>query len=233
MDTLKLSAARVAVKLVEEGMTVGLGSGSTLALFIEQLGRRVREEKLRIAGVPTSYQARELARTQRIPIRDMMDVDRLDLAFDGADEVDLAGDLVKGAGAAHVLEKIVASAADRFIVVIDESKLVQRLGERHRFPVDVLTAALSSALRRLRDLRLDPQVRSGAGKIGPVISDQGHIVVDCRIPEGSDPPRLDPQIAMIPGVVGHGLFIGLAGELIVARETPTGPTVDHIIIPRA
>lgn len=231
-DDLKHAVAMAAAALPWDGCTVGLGSGSTLAIAIMELGRRVREEKLRITGVPTSYQARLLAHEHGVPVNDMMDVPRLDLAIDGADEVDPAGHLIKGAGAAHVQEKIVAAAAERFVVVVDEGKLVQRLGERCPVPIEVIPLAISYVLRRLRELGFDPQFRKAVGKVGPIVSDNGNPIVDIRLEAGRDPEQLSAQLNAIPGVVGHGLFVGMTNEVLVARSGPDGTSIERIPLRR-
>lgn len=231
-DDLKHAVAMAAAALPWDGCTVGLGSGSTLAIAIMELGRRVREEKLRITGVPTSYQARLLAHEHGVPVNDMMDVPRLDLAIDGADEVDPAGHLIKGAGAAHVQEKIVAAAAERFVVVVDEAKLVQRLGERCPVPIEVIPLAISYVLRRLRELGFDPQFRKAVGKVGPIVSDNGNPIVDIRLEAGRDPEQLSAQLNAIPGVVGHGLFVGMTNEVLVARSGPDGTSIERIALRR-
>src|SRR5690606_3073213 len=153
--------------------------GSTLALFIAELGRRVREG-LRITGVPTSFQARFVAMEHGVPIREAMDTDRVDLAVDGADEIDPHGRLIKGAGGALVQEKVVAGMAARFIVLVDESKSVARLGERFAVPVEVVQPAVRWTMRRLRELGAEPSLRELKGKVGPAISDNGHFLIDAR-----------------------------------------------------
>lgn len=228
MDALKKAAALAAVDLVSTNTIIGLGSGSTLIHVIKELGERVQQGRLRIGGVPTSYQARLVARECRIPIHDPMDVDHVDLAIDGADEVDPAGNLIKGAGGAHVVEKLVAACAARFIVVVDESKLVSVLGERSPVPVEVIAPALSFVLRRIRELGGKPSVRTGSGKLEPVISDLGHPIIDVRFGPITDASRLDQQLNSIPGVVGHGLFIGMADQVVVARSPVESPVVEML-----
>lgn len=229
-DSLKRAVAKAAALRVRDGMVVGLGSGSTLALVIADIAQRVREERLQIIGIPTSYQARMLAREQGIALRDMMDVDHLDLAIDGADEVDPQGRMIKGAGAAHVQEKIVAAASDRFVVVMDESKLVQRLGERYPCPVEILPIALAFAVRRMHELGLEPQWRAASGKVGPIVSDNGNPIMDFRLRPEHDLDDLCRQLDGIPGVVGHGLFIGFAHELLIARSTEGGAVVERRVL---
>jgi ribose 5-phosphate isomerase A len=220
---LKRTAGRAAADLVSDGMAVGLGSGSTLVHVIRRLGERVRDGGLRITGVATSFESRSLAREMGIPLREPMDTTELDLALDGADEVDPAGHHLKGAGAAQVLEKIVASMARRYVLVVDESKLVARLGLKRPVVLDVAVPALAYVLRRISELGGEATPRTGSGKIGPVISDQGHIVVDARFDGIDDPPGLCTALDAIPGLVGHGLFVNLATAMVVARQGPGGP----------
>jgi ribose 5-phosphate isomerase A len=225
MDELKRAAALAAVDMVQNDTVVGLGSGTTLAYAIRELGERVRSGRLKILGVPTSYQARLLAVENGIPIRESMDVDAIDITIDGADEVDPQGNLIKGGGAAHCTEKVVAAASRRLVIIVDESKIVKRLGTKFAVPVDVFPAGLALVMRRLRELGGTPAARFGQGKIGPVISDLGNIVVDVRFDGIGDPAMLDREINAIPGVVGHGLFIGMCSQAIVARPPLDKPVI--------
>jgi ribose 5-phosphate isomerase A len=229
VDALKKAAALAAVDLVPTNTLIGLGSGSTLVHVIKELGERVRQGRLHIVGVPTSYDTRTLAKECGIPIRDAMDVDNVDLAIDGADEVDPAGNLIKGGGGAHVMEKLVAALAQRFIVVVDETKLVQILGGRkYPVPVEVIAPALPFVMRCVRELGGTPIVRNGSGKLGPVISDLGHPIINVDFGPIPDAPRLNQQLNSIPGVVGHGLFIGMADQVIVARSPVESPVVEML-----
>lgn len=232
MDTLKQAAAAAAIDFVPSNAILGLGSGSTLAFFIELLGERVRTRQLRLVGVPTSYQTRLLARQHGILIQDATDTDHVDLAVDGADEIDPAGNLIKGAGGAHVMEKLVAACADRFIVIADESKLVRTLGERFPVPVEVIAPAVPFALRRLHDLGGMPAVRNGVKKLGPVVSDLGNLIIDTHFGAIHDPERLNHELNSIPGIVGHGLFLNMVHDVIVAKAPLDDPMVEHRILAR-
>jgi ribose 5-phosphate isomerase A len=234
VDALKKAAATAAVDLVPPNNTIiGLGSGSTLAFVIRELGERVRQGRLRIMGVPTSYQARFLAKECGIPIQDAIDTDHVDLAIDGADEVDPAGNLIKGAGGAHVMEKLIAAWAHRFIVVVDETKLVQTLGRgRYPLPVEVIAPAMPFVMRRLQELGGKPSMRNGSGKLEPVISDLGHPIIDVDFGPIADAAWLNQQLNGLPGVVGHGLFIGMANKVIVARSPVESPKVEILDFPR-
>lgn len=229
VDELKKAVAMAAVERVETGSVVGLGSGSTLAYFIEELGRRVRNGDLKdIVGVPTSYQARYLANDNGITVRDPGDIDSVDIAVDGADEVDSNGTLIKGAGAAHVLERLVASMTSRFIIVIDDSKLVTSLGENFAIPLEVIAPAVPFAIKCIREMGGDPSIRTGSGKLGPVVSDMGNTILDAKFHPITDPTDLNDRLNAIPGMVGHGLFVGIANEVIVAKPPDDNPLVETL-----
>lgn len=227
MDALKRAAAAAAVDLVSSHTVLGLGSGSTVAFFIQLLGERVRTEQLQIVGVPTSYQTRLLARQHGVPIQDAIDIDYVDLAVDGADEIDPLGNLIKGAGGAHVLEKVVAACADHFVIIADESKRVHTLGERVPVPVEVIAPAVPSALRRLQALGGTPALRNGVKKLGPVVSDLGNLIIDVYFGPIAEPERLNHDLNNIPGMVGHGLFLNMTHEVIVAKAPPENPLLER------
>lgn len=210
-EAAKRAAGERAAQAVEDGMTVGLGSGSTAANAIRAIGQRV-DAGLDAQGVPTSFQSRALAKEVGIPLLALEDVTRVDLAIDGADQV-ADGQLIKGGGAAHTREKIIDTAADRFAVVIDETKLASTL--THPVPVEVLAAARSTVTDRLETLGADPTLRAGANKDGPVVTDNGHLVIDCAFGTIDDPDTLAIELSAIPGVLEHGLFVDLADVLYV------------------
>lgn len=227
MDALKRAAALAAVDQVESGMVVGLGSGTTVAFAIQALGERMRHGLLRIVGVPTSYDTRILAKACGIPLCDTIDIDHIDMTIDGADEVDPAGNLIKGGGGAHVMEKLVAALARRFIVIVDEGKLVPILGGRnYPVPVEVIAPALPFVTRCVQELGGKATIRNGSGKLGPVISDLGHPIMNVDFGPIADPPHLSQQLDSIPGVVGHGLFIGMCDQVIVGRSPAESPKVE-------
>ena len=227
VDTLKQAAAAAAVDLIPQNSVLGLGSGSTLAFFITLLGERIRTAQLQVVGVPTSYQTRVLARQHGVRIQDAIDIDHVDLTVDGADEIDPAGNLIKGAGGAHVVEKLVAACADRLIIVADESKIVHTLGERFPVPVEVITPSVPFVLRRLQELGGLPTLRCGPGKLGAVISDLGNPIIDVRFGLIRDPAKLNHELNSLPGVVGHGLFINLTNEVILAKSPPDAPVIER------
>ena len=213
---LKELSARHALTYVRDDMVLGLGSGSTHAYFLELLGERVRAGALTgIVGVPTSQATAGRARALGIPLATLANHARLDLVVDGADEVDGDLNLIKGLGRAMLREKIVEIHADRFVVVVDESKLVPRLGHGP-FPVDVVPFGLEAQLRWLNTLGCRAELR--LEKDGsPVITDDGNHMVLCYFPEGiADPYALARVLADRPGIAEHGLFLDMATDVIVA-----------------
>ena len=213
----KRAAGYEAAEMVEDGMVIGLGTGSTVFHSIERLSNRVRNG-LSISGVPTSYQTATRAREYGIPLTTLDDNPVLDLAIDGADQADPQLRLIKGRGAALTREKCVAAAAFRFIVVIDAEKVVPRLAGM--VPVEVIPFALRPAMAQLRGLGGVPFVREGVKKDGPVITDNGNFVVDCRFDVIDEPAGLEEAIALIPGVVESGLFASYADKttIVIGEE---------------
>jgi ribose 5-phosphate isomerase A len=199
----KRSAGYKAADMVDDGMVVGLGTGSTVYFMIERLAERGRSG-LKVSGIPTSFQTAARAREAGIPLTTLDDNPVIDIAIDGADEVDPQFRLIKGRGAAHLREKCVADAAKRFIVVVDEAKMVQQLGTA--VPVEILPFAITPVLARIRDLGGEPVVREAVKKDGPVITDNGNFIADCRFGPIGNPGELEAAIAAIPGVVESGLF---------------------------
>lgn len=220
-DSAKLAAGKYAAALVENGMHVGLGTGSTTAFALEELGRLIREEGLSIIGTPTSSASERMARRVGIPLESLDKVERLDIALDGADEVDPQLNLIKGRGAAHTREKVVASLAERFVVLADESKLVERLGTRAAVPVEVLPMATYPVERALARMGGVAVLRMGQRKDGPVVTDQGFWILDVTFEGIDDPDGLNAAIKQLPGVLDHGLFIHLATDVVVGQADGT------------
>ena len=212
---MKQAVAEAAVAQIRDGMVVGLGSGSTAALMIQGLGARLAAGQLHdIVGVTTSFQGEVLAAELGIPLRALNAIDRIDLAIDGADEVDPSFQLIKGGGACHVQEKLVADRAERFIVVVDSTKLVQRLNLDFLLPVEVLPGAWVQVQSRLKSMGGVAELRMATRKAGPVVTDQGNLVLDVRFESGiSDPIALERDINNLPGVLENGLFVNLADEV--------------------
>ena len=214
----KHAVAAYAAAMIEPGMVVGLGSGTTSTLFIELLGRRVQTEGLRIRGIASSQASETLARSLGIPIVDFATCPEIDLNVDGADEIAPGLALIKGGGGALLREKIVASAAKRFAVIADASKRVDVLG-RFPLPVEVIPMAAPLVARRLQALGLRPRVRPAAnGAPGDYITDEGNLLLDCGSDGLHDPERMSAQIREIVGVVEHGLFLGMATVALIAHD---------------
>jgi ribose 5-phosphate isomerase A len=199
--------------LVEDGMVVGLGTGSTAAFAVEAIGKRV-QAGLRILGIPTSRRTAEQARILGIPLAALTENRRVDLTIDGADEVEMGSlDLIKGRGGALLREKIVASVSERLVIVVDESKIVERFG-RSALPVEVVPFGWKATKRKLRDLGATPSLRRGPdGK--PFISDGGHYILDCILDPGLSPASLKEALDSVVGLVEHGLFLGMASQVFV------------------
>ncbi|MFN5864760.1 MAG: ribose-5-phosphate isomerase RpiA, partial [Pseudanabaena sp.] len=215
---LKQEVGIAAAQRVQSGMVVGLGTGSTTAFAIEELGRRISAGELTdIVGIPTSFQASVLGKKYGIPIRSLDDVDRVDVAIDGADEVDPHKTLIKGGGAAHTREKVVDSLASLFIVVVDESKLVDKLGSTFAVPIEVLPMAVAPVTRAVEKLGGKPELRMGVKKDGPVITDQGNMVLDVTFDVIADAAELEKTLNNIPGVVENGLFVGVTDLILVGE----------------
>jgi ribose 5-phosphate isomerase A len=226
MDPVKLmkqEVGRAAAAQVKSGNIVGLGTGSTTAYAIQFIGERLAAGELTdVKGIPTSFQAEVLAKRHGIPLTTLDEAPRIDLAIDGADEVDPQQNLIKGGGAAHTREKVVDSLATRFIVVVDSSKLVDQLGSTFPLPVEVLPMAIAPVTRALAALGGSPELRMGVKKDGPVITDQGNMVLDVTFPGIADPAELEKTINNIPGVLENGLFVGVADEVLIGEVTDDG-----------
>jgi ribose 5-phosphate isomerase A len=217
-ELAKRAAGERAASLVEDGMCIGLGTGSTTAYALQALARRIREEGLSLVGTPTSTSAERMARACGIEMVTLDAVDRIDLALDGADEVDPDLNLIKGRGAAHTREKVVAAMADRFVVLADASKLVDRLGSRAPVPVEVLPMAVHPVELALARLGGEPVLRIGARKDGPLVTDQGFWILDVTFARIDDAGEMDRAIKGLPGVLDHGIFVGLATDVFVGQN---------------
>lgn len=217
LNELKKAAGIRAANMIESGMAVGLGTGSTAAFMVERLGERVRTENLRITAVSTSWSTTLQCRKLNIPLIELGEAKHLDIAIDGADEIDPKKNLIKGRGAAHLLEKIVASMADTYIIIADSGKKVRTLGEKFAVPLEILPGAIGSVTYKIQKLGAEISIRMGApGKDGPVISDSGNLIADAKFGPIADPEKLDFELNGIPGLLGHGLFIGMTDKVILA-----------------
>ena len=208
----KRAAGRAAAELIEDGMAVGLGTGSTVRFAMERLAERMRDG-LACVGVPTSHQTAMRARALGIPLASLNDVPELAIAIDGADQVDPALRLIKGRGAAQTREKCVAAAADRLVIVVDEAKLADPLSAV--VPIEVLPFSCAFVAARLAALGGTGRVREGVSKDGPVVTDNGGFVLDWSFGPIEDPAGLEGAIEAIPGVVAAGLFAGFAEKTMV------------------
>jgi ribose 5-phosphate isomerase A len=211
----KRAAAEAAARIVENGMLVGLGSGSTAQLFVEALGRRVAQEGLRIVGIATSQSTAALAASLRIPLTSFAEHTQIDLTIDGADEVKLGAlELIKGHGGALLREKIVAAASKRMAIVADETKVVKRLGSLVSVPVEVVQYGWEATLRKLEKLGAHPTLRvCEDGK--PFVTDGGNFIFHCAYGAMKDPEEIAHELDHVVGAVEHGLFLGFATQVFV------------------
>lgn len=217
-DELKQAAAERAVDWVESGTVVGLGTGSTTNFAIRRIGALIQSGELRdVLGIPTSRASEELAREMGIPLTTLAEHPVIDLTIDGADEVDPDLNLVKGGGGALLHEKIVAQASLREVIVVDDAKLSPRLGSQHALPVEIVQFAWRPEEEYLADLGAEVNVRRGADN-DVYVTEEGNWILDCTFPPIQDPARLSAQLARRAGVVEHGLFLGLATDVLVASD---------------
>ncbi len=220
LENLKREAGRSAADQVDNGMVIGLGTGSTAYYVIERIAERIREEGLKVNAVSTSFQTTFLCHEWKIPLLDIATVQHLDLAIDGADEIDPRKNLIKGKGAAHTLEKIVAAMAETFYVVADESKRVKVLGTSMPVPVEILPHAYKSTYKRILNLGAEKCVlrMAESGKQGPIVSDNGNFIIDAWFKNIDLPKALEQELNLIPGVLDNGLFAGYAAKVYLATE---------------
>jgi ribose 5-phosphate isomerase A len=209
-------AAREAVKYIEDGMVVGLGSGSTASVAIKLIGDKIKEEGIEIVGVPTSKTSDLLGRAVGIKIVDLDDHPTVDITIDGADEIDPHLNLVKGLGGALVREKIVAAASVVELIVADESKLVDHICQKAPLPVEIVKYSFMTTMRRLGTLGCSPVLRMKAD--APFVTDNGNFIADCRFEKIDDPRSMEATINNLPGVVDNGLFVGMASKALVGAK---------------
>jgi ribose 5-phosphate isomerase A len=216
-DSAKAHAAQAGASLAQDGMTVGLGSGSTSTLMVEYLAARVRQEGLKIIGVASSGDTAELALGLKVPLRDLDEVSSLDINIDGADEIDAHFRMIKGRGGALLREKIVAAAARRRVTMITREKRVSQLGAGAPIPVEVSVFGLKHTEQLLKNLGAVTSIRRrGDGSL--LMTDGGNAIIDCEFPPIGDPVSLDAQLQCVPGVFETGLFINLCDTLIVGSS---------------
>jgi ribose 5-phosphate isomerase A len=216
MNPKKLAAEK-AVQFIKDGMIVGLGTGSTTYWAIQKIGERV-QEGLKIKAVASSKSSEALASQLEIPLAAFSEINGIDVTIDGADEADQEFNLIKGGGGALLREKILAANSDKFIVIIDESKSVTKLG-KFPLPVEIVPFASELTIRKLELLQCKPIIRLKGDK--PFITDNGNIIVDCHFNEIISPAALNEEINSIPGVIDNGLFIKMTSTIIIGNENGT------------
>jgi ribose 5-phosphate isomerase A len=220
VEKAKKMAAREAVKHVKDGFIVGLGSGSTAAYAIEEIGNEIAHQKLNVLGVPTSYQAFMSAVKHGITMTTLDEHPVLDVTVDGADQIDVDLNLIKGMGGALAREKIVACASKQNIIVADSNKKARALGENGQpVPVEVLPFAVPFVTRRLKEIGGMPVIREGTGKVGPVITDNGNVILDVGFGLIRDPAQLARDLKAVSGVVETGLFVGMADIVYIGKSS--------------
>lgn len=218
-EKAKTQAVFEALKHVKNGQVLGLGSGSTAAIAVRELGSRIRKGELKeITAVPTSSQTFLLAVENGVPMTTLYEHPRVDLTIDGADQVDPHLNLIKGMGGALTREKIVASASKQLIIVVDETKLAEQLGKNQVVPLEVLPFAAPFVSFKLQTIRIKGRIREGTGKVGPTMTDNGNFIVDADAGTIETPRQLDAKLKTIPGVVETGLFIEMADAVYVGGK---------------
>ena len=223
-NVAKRAAAYAAADLVEDGMTIGLGSGSTFLFVLDRLAERIREQGLQVRDTPTSSGTAAAAEEKGIPLVSLDDVERLDLAIDGADEVDPDKHLIKGGGAAHTRERLVAATADELVVIVGENKMVPVLGAAFRLPVEVIPFGWTHARRRVEATGCTTELRRSGDE--PLVTDNGNWILDCSYDGIHDPAALASVLDATVGVVDHGLFVGMADRVVVADDQGNVRIVD-------
>lgn len=219
IDEAKRNAALEAVKHVKDNFVMGLGSGSTAAYAIKEIGNRIKREKIRVSAVPTSYQAFTLAVKHGIAITTLEEHPTLDLTIDGADQIDDELNLIKGMGGALTREKIVASASKKLVIIADERKKVKVLGEsNHPVPIEVIPFATPIVMHKIKEMGGRPFLRESNKKVGPVITDNGNIITDVNFGLVHEPAELNHKLKGIPGVVETGLFVKMADVIYLGER---------------
>ncbi len=226
-NQMKKAVAEAAVGEVADNMIVGLGSGSTAAIMIKSLSENIKSGKLKnIRGVPTSFQSEVLALELGIPLLDLVSVTQIDLAIDGADEVNPEYQLIKGGGGCHVREKLVASKANKLLIVVDQTKLVKNLNESFPLPVEVLPSAWKQVKDVIEKMDARCKLRMAEKKAGPVVTDEGNLLLDILFKGGiKNPKKLESEINNIPGVLENGLFVDLTYKVLVGKIENNIPKV--------
>ena len=212
-------AAEAALKHIGDNQVIGIGSGSTVEYFIKILKEKIEKEKLKVQAVPTSYQSALLLLQNKIPMTSLNEHPELDLAVDGADEIDQSLNLIKGGGAALTQEKIVDSMAKKLIIIADASKKVNKLGQKMPIPIEVIPLAYRSVVIKLNRYAKTCTLREAIKKMGPVISDNGNFIIDAEITDIKNPKTLELELNGIPGIVDNGLFIDMTDIVYLGSDT--------------
>jgi ribose 5-phosphate isomerase A len=229
VKVMKQEVGKAAAALVKSGTIVGLGTGSTTAYAIQYIGERLKSGEIKdIVGVPTSFQAEVLAKQYGIPLTTLDAIDHIDIAIDGADEVDPQKNLIKGGGAAHTREKVVDYLANQFVVVVDGGKMVDKLGSTFAVPVEVIPMAITPVMNAIAKMGGKAELRMGIRKAGPVITDQGNMVVDVRFDDIPNPVELEKTLNNIPGVLENGIFVNCADIVLIGEVIDGQPSVRQI-----
>jgi ribose 5-phosphate isomerase A len=219
MSQAKMNAVKSAIGLIPRQGAMGLGSGSTVALFAKELGRRIASGDTEVSVVPSSYQAYQLAVDYSIPLTTLDINPELLLTVDGADEIDKKLNLTKGGGGALFKEKIVASASKKLVIIADESKLVDHLGTKFNIPIEVFPFSLGAVRKKIIQMGIEPIIRQAAKKIGPVITDNGNFILDLKFSKPIlNPSQVASELKMLPGVIETGLFVDMTDEVHVGTE---------------
>ena len=213
MSKEKQNAARTAVDQIEDGMVVGLGTGSTAAFAISYLGEKVRSG-LNISAIPTSEASKKQAQSEGIPLIDFETSPSIDICIDGADEIDSELNMIKGGGGALLREKIVASSAKRYLIIIDSSKQVETLGT-FPLPVEVITFGWQVVSRKLKEMNASPELRKSGSQ--PFVTDEGNYILDCRFNSIPEVEQVETELNRIPGVVENGLFVAMCDQMIMGK----------------
>lgn len=214
---LKKNVGYAAAERVTDGMNIGIGTGSTVAFFIASLGEKI-SQGLSIRATSTSYQSALLCEQAGVPLIPLRKIDHLDLAVDGADEIDPELNAIKGGGAAQTVEKVIAAMADHYILIADASKLSDWLGQHFPIPLEIIPDALGYVTSRIRALGAEPVLRMGTAKDGPVVTDNGQFILDVHLTAPADVYALDDKLHRIPGLVETGLFLGMAQEVLIGQD---------------
>jgi ribose 5-phosphate isomerase A len=212
----KANVGKKAAEMIEKGQTIGVGSGTTVSYFIKYLGERIKRENLSIKAVPSSYQVYLELIASGIPTTSMDEYPMLDITVDGADEVDEDLNLIKGGGAALTREKIIGTYTKKLLIIVDSSKMVKKLG-KFPLPIEIIPMALAPITKKLIEFSGKPECRMGVKKMGPLITDNGNFLVDCKFDIIEKPERLEFKLNMLPGVVENGLFVNLTDLVIVGE----------------